>query len=50
MMKIGPYQHLTDIAYALHFHDPSHSIRKGWGQVLALAAPRIETAPEAIST
>jgi AraC-like DNA-binding protein len=27
LMKIGHYKRLTDIAYALHFHDQSHFIR-----------------------
>ena len=28
LMKIGQYERLTDIAYALHFHDQSHFIRE----------------------
>jgi AraC-like DNA-binding protein len=28
LMKTGQYQRLTDIAYALHFHDQSHFIRE----------------------
>lgn len=29
LMKIGQYERLTDVAYALNFHDQSHFIREG---------------------